>query len=1198
MKCPKCQHENPEDANFCMGCGNNLALPSESPPAGLSFDEKLNKIQRYLPKGLTEKILSQKDKIEGERKQVTVMFCDMEGFTPLVEKLGSEKAYSVMDEIYEILIHKVHDFEGTVNEMTGDGIMALFGAPIALEDAPQRALRSALSIHREIGKFNEQKREIKPIKMRIGIHTGPVVVGTLGNDLRVEFKAVGDTVNLASRMEGIAEPGTTYVTEDTFRLTEGLFHFETQGEKAVKGKEEPVPVYKLLSSKKDVYRARLGSERMIYSEMVGRDKELNKLELQVLKAIDGEGSIVNIIGEAGIGKSRLVAELKTREVMKRVTLLEGRAISTGRNLSFHPITDLLKQWARIGEDDSGAAALSKLETAVRRVMPEETDEVIPFVATLMGMRLSGRYAERVKGIEGEALEKLILKNMRDLLRKATELSPLVIVTEDLHWADKSSVELMESLFRLAETQRIVFINVFRPGYKETSDRIVETLKERYFDHYVEIDLQPLDERMSEALINNMLHIRGLKHAVIDQIVGRADGNPFFIEEVVRSFIDQGAVVQKEGAFVVTEKIDRMVIPHTINDVLMARIDQLEEKTRDLVKIASVIGRSFFYRILTEVAQTVEDIDNRLSYLKEIQIIRDRRRMDELEYLFKHALAHEAVYESILFQKRKELHRKVADSIEKIFSQRLHEFYGMLAYHYSQGEHLEKAEEYLEKAGEEALRSSASREALSYYRGALDLYLKKYGETADPEKLAMLEKNIAVALFNKGEYEEALVYFDSVLKRLGVKPSRNKIFMLIKFLFNLVIVILKLYFPSKKPKKVPTHRDNDIFSLSTKRDVILVLTNPMRLLVERFGTIKRILKFDTKQIENGFDALIRGSGDFCFSGLSFRLSKKVLDYGERVIDKNNCLELFPLKYFDLLHKYLSGEWVDIQAYDEALIDETLKSGQFFFEISFYINFHGWVRIFQGDSNIHPLIEKLSKIADDYEYKIARQSELQLEFGSFVHFRKLNDARKSLEKWELSKVTVDMFTLYFLGFKAELQSLLKEYTEAEKSLIQAEDFYRKQGVVPPMFRAEYLLSRFVLDISLLEESIFSKNRSNISKYRKQASKSGKRLLQNSRKFAGHRSEAFCLAGRYYWLIGDQKRGVKSWKRAIEEGERMHARPDLARTYMEIGKRFLEEKSRYKEMNGIKAEEYLEKARTMFQEMNLQWDLDELDKITTTC
>jgi class 3 adenylate cyclase len=517
----------------------------------------------------------------------------MEGFTPLVEKLGSEKAYSVMGEIYEILIHKVHDYEGTINEMTGDGVMALFGAPIALEDAPQRALRSALAIHNEISKFNGQREGSDPIKMRIGVHTGPVVVDTLGNNLRGEFKAVGDTVNLASRMEGLAEPGTTYISEDTFRLTEGLFRFETLGEKTVKGKKEDISVYKLLSAKKDVHRPRLGLERSIYSEMVGRDTELDKLEFQVMKAIQGEGSIVSIIGEAGIGKSRLVAELKNCDVIKKVSLFEGRAISTGRNLSFHPIIDLLKHWAHIGEDDSGADAFGKLETAIRRVVPEDTHEVLPFVATLMGMKLSGRYAERIKSIESEALEKLILKNMRDLLIKATELSPLVIVTEDLHWADTSSIELMDALFRLAKTQRIVFINVFRPGHKETGDRIVETIREKYDAYYVEIEIKSLDKGMSEKLINSMLNIQGLEHEVIDQIVERADGNPFFIEEVVRSLIDHGAVVQKDGAFEVTEHIERIVIPHTINDVLMARIDRLDEKTRELVKVASVIGRSFF-----------------------------------------------------------------------------------------------------------------------------------------------------------------------------------------------------------------------------------------------------------------------------------------------------------------------------------------------------------------------------------------------------------------------------------------------------------------------------------------------------------------------------------------------------------------------------------------------------------------------------
>ena len=326
--------------------------------------------------------------------------------------------------------------------------------------------------------------------------------------------------------------------------------------------------------------------------------------------------------------------------------------------------------------------------------------------------------------------------------------------------------------------------------------------------------------MSEALIGNMLNLRELQHAFVTSIVERTGGNPFFIEEVVRSLIDEQALLPKGGTFHLTDKAATISIPNTIEELLMARIDRLEEQTRDLVKEASVIGRSFFYRILAEVACEIEDIDARLTYLEEIQLLRERLRMGELEYLFKHALAQEVAYESILPLKRKELHLRVAQSIEKIFEERLHEFYGMLAYHYCQAESLEEAEEYLIKAGEEALRSAASDEALHYYEEALQLYLKKSGPDADPEKVAMLEKNIALALFNKGQYADALKYLDRVLEHWGLMSPKNKLNMTFRLVSDLLNLIFNLYLPSGRLKRLPTEKENEIFSVLEKKLIAL------------------------------------------------------------------------------------------------------------------------------------------------------------------------------------------------------------------------------------------------------------------------------------------------------------------------------------------------------------------------------------------
>ncbi|MFC1863513.1 adenylate/guanylate cyclase domain-containing protein [Thermodesulfobacteriota bacterium] len=1196
MKCPNCHNENPDNKKFCGDCGHQLSSSPIPSPQVSSIDEKIGKIQRYLPNGLTEKILSQKDKIEDEHKQVTVMFCDMEGFTPLVEKLGPEKAYSIMDEVYEVLIHNVHEYEGTVNEMTGDGIMALFGAPIALEDAPQRALRSALAIHRGINDFNRNIKGMNPVKMRIGVHTGPAVVGTLGNDLRVEFKAVGDTVNMAARMEGLAEAGTTFLTEDTFKLTEGLFLFKALGERAVKGRSSSIPIYKLLSVKKDIYRPRIGFERSIYSEMVGRDKELSRLEFQVMKAIQGEGSIVNIIGEAGIGKSRLIAELKNREVMKEVAVLEGRAISLGRNLCFHPIIDLLKQWAQIKENDSERTAFDKLEAAVRTLNPEEMGEVLPFVATLMRMKLSDMYAERVKGIEGEALEKLIFKCMRELLIKSTELIPLVVVAEDLHWADTSTIELMESIFRLVETQRIVFVNVFRPGHNDTGGRISEKTKEEFPKHSIEILLQPLDKELSELLIHHMVKMKGLHHPVIDQIVERSDGNPFFIEEVVRSFIDEGAVIIRDGKLEATDKIDTLLVPYSIHDVLMARIDRLDERTRDLIKIASVIGRNFFYRILAEVAKTNDNIDKRLEYLKDIHLIRERRRMQELEYLFKHALAQEAVYESILFRKRKELHLKVANSLEKVFSERLHEFYGTLSLHYSMGEDEEKAEEYLIKAGEEALKASASNEALYYYQKGLRLYLKNCGDAADPEKLADFEKNIALAFFNKGQYANAVRHSNRALERWGVRTSQNKIIMLIKFIYDLLIVIVKIYFPTKKVGKPPNRRDNEVFDLSLKKDEALIYIDNKKAFFAHIDLLRKSTEFDITKLSIGAQLWITSSGIFSFMGLSFKLSKKFLEYSKRIMDKNKIGNVIVYKALEAVYNHCVGKWDEVRDYDETAVDLALRNGEFWSLLS-YIVWYAGVKAEKGEfRDVEMLVERLSGIEQVYGIELAGVYRDLLKIDLLIKTGKLYEAKRETDIAVLfaDKRELEPIQLKFLGFKVVSQVLLKDFDGAEASISKAEELIANQDFLPSTYLAIYLVGRFMKAIHGLKETIDNGDSTKLSKYRKEAYRGSKVALKNATKYAPYRTKVLRLMGQYYWLIGKQGKAVKWWNKAIQEGENLGARVDLSQTYFEVGKHLLDRHSKYKELNGISADGYLEKARTMFQEMDLKWDLDELDKI----
>jgi class 3 adenylate cyclase/tetratricopeptide (TPR) repeat protein len=752
-------------AEFCNKCGHDLRKPSEAPPKDLTFDEKLTKIQKYLPKGLTEKILSQKDRIEGERKRVTVMFADMEGFTSLSERLGPEEAYTIMDQVYEILIHKVHDYEGTVNEMTGDGIMALFGAPIALEDAPQRAIRSAYAIHREMTKFSDnlkqEKQDIPRLKMRIGINTGPVVVGTLGNDLRVEFKAVGDTVNLASRLERLAVPGSTYVSEQTFKLTEGLFRYEALGEHTVKGKADTVKTYRVIAPSTSRTRFDVSAERGL-TPFIGRERELELLLDGFERSKAGQGQAFSIVSEAGVGKSRLLYEFRKAVSNEDVTFQEGKCLSYSRGVAYHPAIDIVKSNFDIMAGDGDVEIRAKLKRGLKILGADEAS-TLPYLLELLSVKDSG--VDPI-ALSPEARKDRIIKAIIRITIKASQIRPLILATEDLHWIDSNSEDYLKDLLDSISGARVFLIFTYRPEFVHTWGAK---------SYHSQVNLNRLSNRESLAMAAHLLGTEDIGNDLEELILEKTEGIPFYIEEFIKSLKDLNAIEKKNGIYHLAKDVKAVSIPSTIQDVIMARVDKLPEGAKNLLQTGSVIEREFSYELINTVSGLSEqDLLPQLSVLKDSELIFERGIYPESAYIFKHALTQEVVYDSILTRKKKELHDKIGQSIEQVYKDNLHEHYGVLAEHFIRSDNFENGAKYCRLAGKRAEKAVSFNDAIAHGEKQVAC-LERLPKTEGLEK-NIIDARTALSFFymQMGHFTKAKAICDPIIKLAESSDYKRRI----------------------------------------------------------------------------------------------------------------------------------------------------------------------------------------------------------------------------------------------------------------------------------------------------------------------------------------------------------------------------------------------------------------------------------------
>ena len=741
--CSACRHENPAGTNFCGQCGARLAARCAACGASNRPDNKFcgecgsrlgpsandprfTSPEAYTPKHLAEKILVSRAALEGERKQVTVLFADIKGSMELLVDRDPEEAQRLMDPVLDRMIEAVHRYEGTVNQVMGDGIMALFGAPLAHEDHAVRACYAALRMQEQVNAYADDARRNHgvPVQIRVGLNSGEVVVGAIGSDLHMDYTAIGQTTHLAARMEQIANPGSILVTPSTLDLAEGHVTVKALGRVPVKGLAGPVDVHELTGAGAARTRFQVSARRGL-TRFVGRDAELEQLHRAAQLAEKGHGQLAAIVGEAGVGKSRLVYEFTHSARLQGWQILESASVSYGKATSYLPVIDLLKRYFKI-EDRDGLGEIRTKITGKLLNLDESLEPTLPAFLTLFDVPVDD---DSWRLLDPAQRRHRTLQAVRRLLLREAHEQPLLVIFEDLHWIDAGTQMLLDGLVESLALARLLLLVNYRPEYQHAWAG-----KTYYSQLRLDALLAENGAELLEVLLGDDPGLLPLKQLLVRR------GNPFFLEETVRTLVETRALVGERGRYSLTQPVHAVQVPATVHAILAARIDRLASEDKHLLQVASVVGKDVPLNLLQGIADVPEEaLRAGLDRLQSAEFVYETGLYPELQYSFKHALTHEVTYGGLLHARRRQLHGRIVEAIEHLHRERLSEQVERLAHHAVRGELGEAAGHYLRQAGLKAAARSALEDARTWFGQALSVL------DGLPESSTTLEQGFEIRL---------------------------------------------------------------------------------------------------------------------------------------------------------------------------------------------------------------------------------------------------------------------------------------------------------------------------------------------------------------------------------------------------------------------------------------------------------------------